>query len=261
MLDFDSNCTWVSLLTKAIGSLVSRAARKRIHAEKPEFVEDALGLLFSQTKREKIINATLKWIRTTTVAGYHGSRLVDSEVESIRSCGLLPLEAPTRRERLVRALSHHPKWNLAKLNAALDKYGKNNRAGCRERQVHLTLSRNGLLHDFNHYLNYGSEFDQHVAYFLFGNEGKELLRLDGKARVIKLSVPGNIALNAANRYSPIDDRHLDKGQLPNLVADILKVWSYTVAYPDFDCGSLHVDCGMVFYEALPSNWIVDIETL
>ena len=98
-------------------------------------------------------------------------------------------------------------------------YGESNKAGRRESQVHLTLSRCGLLHAFNHYLTHGSEFDQHVAYALLGNEGKELLRKDGKARVIKVSVPGDIALNAANRYFPIDDQPLEKGQLPNLVED------------------------------------------
>ena len=261
MLDFDSNCTWVPLLTNAIGSLMSHAARERILAKKPELIEDALRLLFSCAKRERIINATLKWIRTDTVTGYHGSRLIDSEVESIRSRGLLPLEAPTRRKRLIRTLSRHARWNPETLNAALDMYGESNKAGRRERQVHLTLSRCGLLHGFNHYLTHGSEFDQHVAYALLGNEGKELLRKDGKARVIKVSVPGDIALNAANRYFPIDDQPLEKGQLPILVEDVLKVWSYTLAHPDFDCGTLRVDCGMVFSEALPSDWIVDIETL
>ena len=69
MLDFDSNCTWVPLLTNAIGSLMSHAARERILAKKPELIEDALRLLFSCAKRERIINATLKWIRTDTVTG------------------------------------------------------------------------------------------------------------------------------------------------------------------------------------------------
>ena len=155
MLDFDSNCTWVPLLTNAIGSLMSHAARERILAEKPELIEDALRLLFSCAKRERIINATLKWIRTDTVTGYHGSRLIDSEVESIRSRGLLPLEAPTRRKRLIRTLSRHARWNPETLNAALVMYGESNKAGRRERQVHLTLSRCGILHDFNHYLTQG----------------------------------------------------------------------------------------------------------
>ena len=260
MVDFDNNRIWGPLLTKAVGSLLPNAAREKLLAEKFEFFEDALDLLFSCTNREKIIKATLKWIRTTTVAGYHGSRLIDLEVDSIRSLGLLPLEAPARRERLVRALSCHPRWNAEALDAALLEYGEGNKAGHREGQVSLTLSRCGLLHGFNHYLAYGSEFDKHVACALLGDEGTELLREDGKARIIQVAVPGPVALNRANRYFSIAD-WLERGELPNLVADFLKAWSYTLAHPEFDCGTLQIDCGMGFCEAIPSRWIVNIETL
>ena len=63
MVDFDNNCIWGPLLTKAVGSLLPNAAREKLLAEKFEFVEDALDLLFSCTNREKIIKATLEWIR------------------------------------------------------------------------------------------------------------------------------------------------------------------------------------------------------
>ena len=60
MVDFDNNCIWGPLLTKAVGSLLPNADREKLLAEKPEFVEDALDLLFSCTNREKIIKATLE---------------------------------------------------------------------------------------------------------------------------------------------------------------------------------------------------------
>ncbi len=94
MVDFDNNCIWGPLLTKAVGSLLPNAAREKLLAEKPEFVEDALDLLFSCTNREKIIKATLEWIRTTTVAGYHGSRLIDLEVALIQSAQSAVVDAP-----------------------------------------------------------------------------------------------------------------------------------------------------------------------
>ena len=166
----------------------------------------------------------------------------------------------SRRARLVRALSCHPRWKEQALDAVLLEYGKSNKAGRREGQVSLTLSRCGLLHGFNHYLTHGSEFDQHVANALFGSEGKDLLRKDGKARIIQVAVPGPVALNRANRHFPIAAR-LQRGQLPNLVEDFLKAWSYTLAHPDFDCGTLKLDCGMGFCEPVPSRWIVNIETL
>ena len=78
--------------------------------------------------------------------------------------------------------------------------------GAEKGRVCLTLSRRALLHGFNHYLTHGSEFDQHVAYALLGNEGKELLREYGKARIIQVAVPGPDALKRANRYLSIAAR-------------------------------------------------------
>ena len=174
----------------------------------------------------------------------------------------MPLNANARCTRLVRALSPHPQWSKVGhcLDAILDQYGTGSKVECREGQVHLTLSRCGLYRGFNHYLTYGAEVDQHVAYALLGEDGKELLRKDGDARIIRVAVPGYIALNAANRHFTIEER-LARGDVPNLVDEFLKVWSYTLVYPNFQCGTLEVDCGMVFYSRVPSAWIMDIETV
>jgi len=34
-----------------------------------------------------------------------------------------------------------------------------------------------------------------------------------------------------------------------------------LVHPDFDYGTLHIDCGWEFPSTVPSAWIVDIETL
>ena len=126
--------------------------------------------------------------------------------------------------------------------------------------MHLTLSRCGLLNGFNHYLTHGSELDQHVAHDLLRSDGKELLRRDGRATVIEVAVPGVIALKAVNRYFTVDER-LARGEVPGLVDEFLKAWSYGLAHPDFDCGTLKVDCGLVFRSTVPPAWIVDIDML
>ena len=126
--------------------------------------------------------------------------------------------------------------------------------------MHLTLSRHGLVGGFNHYLAFGSEFDQRVAEDLLGSDGKALLATDGQARVIRLSVPGDLALTAANRYLSVDER-LARGEVPNLVGDVLSAWSFALAHPSFDCGTLKLDCGLVFYSTVPPSWIMDIDTL
>ena len=266
-LDFDDNRAWEPLLTAAVGDLISEPVVEQLVAAAPEFIEDALDLLFSYTNRKEIIEATLVWIRSTPIAGYHGSRLTDSEVDSIRARGLILLDAQARRTRLRRALSPHPRWGevAGQLDAALYAYGGEmtggrGKAGGREGQVHLTLSRSGLMNGFNHYLTHGSEFDQRVAEALLDTDGKKLLRRDGRARVIRVAVPGEDALNAAHPYFPVEHL-LASGEVPNLVRQFLETWSYGLAYPDFDCGTRKVDCGMVFHSIVPSDWIVDIDTL
>lgn len=262
MLDFDDNRSWKPLLTTALGDLISESVVDRLAAAASEFVEDALDLLFSCTNRRAIIEATLVWIRSTKVAGYHGSRLTDSEVASIRARGLVPLDAKARRARLRRALSSHPRWGEVadRLDATLHEYGPNEEAGRREGQVHLTLSRFGLVNGFNHYLTHGSEFDQRAVHALLGPDSRELLQRDGQARVIKIAVPGEDALNAVNRYFTVEEC-LAQGKVPNLIDKFLEAWSYGLAHPDFDCSTLKVDCGLVFRSTVPSGWIVDIDTL
>ena len=262
MLDFDDNRTWGPELTGVLGGLLTDGALDRLAAAAPQFVEDARDLLLSCADRGQIVDATLSWIRSTSVAGYHGTRLNPCEAESIRARGLLPLKADARRTRLRRAISSHPEWGRVahQLDAALRDYGPGERAGRREGQVHLTLSRCGLVNGFNHYLTHGSEFDQRVAYELLGADGVELLGKDGQATVIRVAVPGDVALDAANRHWTVDER-LARGEVPNLVDDLLKVWSVGLAQPDFDCGTLRTDCGLAFRSAIPPAWIVGIDTV
>ena len=262
MLDFDDNRTWGPRLTAALRGLLTDCVLEKLATASPQYIEDACELLFSYADRARIVDATLAWIRSTSVAGYHGGRLTQSEVDSIRTRGLLPLEANARRARLTRALSPHPRWGQVahRLDAALRDYGPGEKAGRREGQVHLTLSRCGLLNGFNHYLTHGSEFDQRVAYALLGADGAELLGTDGRATVIQAAVPGDVALNAVNRYFTVDER-LARGEVPGLVDELLKAWSYGLAHPDFDCGTLQEDCGLVFRSAVPPAWIVGIDTV
>lgn len=260
MLRFDNKGTWWPLLDDALIDDVPAAVRKKLAATAPEFFEDARDLLLSWTDRDAVVDTVIAWIRSMTVAGYHGSRLTDAEVESICADGLAPLTSEDRRPRLQRALACHPRWcDVADdLDECLRAYGPGATGGSREGQVHLTLSRQGLVDDFNCYLTHGSEFDQRIAYDLLGDAGVELLRLDGKARVIELAVPGNCALEAIHRHFSLDD-FLRRGDLPNLVRELLAAWSYGLAKPELDCGGIHVNCGMVFSSTVPPSWIVDVE--
>jgi hypothetical protein len=262
LVDYDDIERWSPQLTHALAAVVTDTTFASIRKARPEFIEDALDLLFELAGRDTVIDPTLEWLRSSTIAGYHGSRLTEDELASVRRNGLLPLDAETRRPRLIRALSHHPKWDTAAphLDAVLKEVGHDGRQGHREGQAHLTLSRAGLVNDFDHYLTHGSEFDQQVAHALLGEEGHALLGTDGRSRIIHLAVPGQEALNAAHPHFSIEDLR-SSGEVPNIAREVLQAWSFWAAYPDFDPRKLKVDRGMVFHSAVPAAWITGIETL
>lgn len=262
MVDFDDIEDWAPRLTRALVRRVPKSARLKVAATKTRYIENSLKLLFKLTDREDVIDAAIAWINSIEIAGYHGSRLTDAEVDSVQTIGLLPLKAESRRSRLLRALTPHPRWHQVadQLDSIIRAHGPGSAAGGREEQVHLTLSRAGLTNGFNHYLKYGSEFDQRVAHALLGAEGKELLGSDGQPRVIQFAVPGPEALNAAHPHFSIDSMRA-KGEVPNLIREYLETWSYRLAHPEFQTQKLKTDCGMVFRSPLPIAWITKIDTV
>ncbi len=262
LLDFDDIDTWKPQLTYALGGQISESVVNQLIAAKPELIEDALDHLFTLTNKKMIVDRTLTWIQSIKITGYHGTRLTDTEVKSIQAKGLLPLETRSRRSRLLRALSHHPRWNEVadQLDVTIERFGEDANLGVRLNQVHLTLSRSGLINNFNHYLTYGSEFDQKIAQELLGTEGKKFLGKDGEPRVIKVAVPGKIALEASQPAFSIEDV-LEEGGMPNLIRELLNAWSDRLARPDIQVNPYGVDCGMIFRSTIPKSWIINIETI
>ena len=262
MIDFDDIDLWGPSLTDALRPLIPETRFYNLVATPTKFVDDALHQLFDLPNKQEIIDAAVAWVCSATIAGYHGTRLTHTEADSIRVEGLLPLDACDRRGRLERALSRNERWPEVadKLKDVLHAYGPGNRAGHRQNQLHLTLSRSGLTKDFPHYLTHGAEFDQRVAFELLGEEGVELLGQDGEATVIKAAVPGPQALDSANPYFSIECMRA-RGNCPNLIKEFLECWSYRLAHPSFQCRTLKVDCGMLFRSALPAAWIVSIDTV
>jgi hypothetical protein len=260
MVDFDGIDHWASELSQALSEVVPSSVVSFVSAGNHRYVEDAKAQLFTLAPRDAIIDTTLNWIRSNTIVAYHGSRMTAEDEASIRSTGLMPLVAEARRQRLERALSKHPNWPAVEggLSAAIEKHGQGNAAGHREGQVHLTLSRGGLVNGFNHYLTHGSEFDQRVACALLGQDGVELLARDGVPTLVQVAVPGTCALEGAHPHFSIDDM-LCSGEVPNLVNQFLEAWSYRIGHPNFQSRTLKVDCGIRFGSVVPAAWIVSME--
>ncbi len=261
LIRFDDVDNWAPALTDVLSPYVPEFAKERIRQALPQYIEDAADLLFEGCSRDQVVDAMLEWIRSNEIAAYHGTRLTDQEVADVRASGLVPLKAILRRTRLARALGAHALWPALepRLDSEIEKYGSREFGGRREAQVHLTLSRAGLISSFNHYLRHGSEFDQCVARALLGDEGIDLLALDGDARVIECAVPGAVALDAAHPYFSINDL-LKKDELPNLVRQFVQVWSFRQARPSYQSRKLQLDCGFIFRSTVLPDWISTIET-
>jgi len=260
MIDFDEIQDWGPMLDRVLKKLVDPETAKSLQSSAPEYVDDALEILFERSDREAIIDAVLDWLRSTSVVAYHGTKLLDEDVASIQAIGLVPLVAAHRRSRLVRALSAHSRWPEIKerLDDEIRALSSGENKGGREGQVHLTLSRAALMNDFDHYLTGGSEFDQNVAHALLGEDGPVLLARDGTATLIRIIVPGAEALAAAHPYFDIATVRR-QGDLPNIVKELLGAWAYRLAHPQFESRNLKPDCGLIFKAAVPPSWIGAIE--
>jgi hypothetical protein len=256
-LDFDDVQHWGPRLTVYLSSLVPlTSAANAIREGKPEFMEDASEIFFQAVYPDKAAfnSAVSGWIKDQAVGAYHGSRLDAPDIAAITENGLRTLRAEHRRECLRKKLSSHPEWSEAMLDITLEKLGPGRFAGNREGQVHATISRGGLMKGFPHYLTHGSEFDQQVAKLLFGERGMELLARFGTPALVKLAVPGEQALAAANPYW----HRSDPQESSNFVKEIIRVWAYWLAYPDFEVAKLEYDCGLIFNHDIPPEWIVSI---
>jgi len=261
-IDYDDITTWAPEFTTALQPYIPKFIKTTLRSAIPECLEDAMDILFRVADREEIIDATIKWISAGTIVAYHGSRLTLADRVSVQREGLRPLTASDRHKIIIEKLSPHTRWNEVshRLDSIIDSFGPRMKIGRREGQVHATLSKSGLMNSFNHYLSYGSEFDQRVAIELLGIEGKELLSLYGERTLIQLVFPGNVALQAVHPHFSIDDLR-DRGDIPNMVSQFIGAWSYRLAHDDFDPTDLMEDCGMIFYSQVPSCWIADIEVL
>jgi len=259
MFDFDHIEAWGPKLRRVLSGAIPRDISQAIASGKPKLIEDARDILLSKVDQTVVLRFVVSWLKLQTIFAYHGSRLTVEEIVDVRRHGLRLLKATDREQRLRTILSAHPQWPTVErsLMEVVDAYGINwplNNSGRREGSVHATISRSSLIKSFNHYLKYGSEFDQVVSQRLLGDEGVELLGGYGSPVIFKIAVPGAVALHAANSHL----RELPLG-LPNLVRELLDAWAYWLASPTFSTQTLEVDCGLKFSADVPPAWIINCE--
>lgn len=261
-LNFDAIEDWHDSLTQALDPIVPSSIRSAVAQHSAEYLEDSTNHLFSLAHRLAVINAVIDWLKANQVIAYHGTRLTDPEIMSVKANGLLPLNGASRADRLRKALSQHSNWPSVslKLDSEIKNHTNGQCRGDREGQVHLTLSRSGLVNDFNHYLKAGSEFDQCVAEALLGEGGIDLLGAYGKPTLITVSLPGSDAFKGANHWLTVEDM-IQRGDTPNMVREFLRAWAYRLYNPSYSTSDSRLDCGLIFLTPIDAECIIDLHTM
>jgi hypothetical protein len=256
--DFDNINEWGPSLSKHLSPIIGTNPEAIIKADKPGYFGDATESLFSKIcTRDIFERKTKEWLYMQSVAAYHGSRFDEEDIKSVRQRGLQILSADDRKKYLEKKLSGHPQWPQAKnrIDQVLQDLGENESSGRREKQVHATISRSGLVDSFNYYLRWGSEFDMHAAQKLIGDDYKKVLSEYGEATLVTLSVPGEKVFAAAHPFG------FPNGELPNLIRETAQAWSYWLANPKFSPKEMDVDLGLIFFSPINKEWIEKIETI
>lgn len=263
MIDFDNFESWGASFHNIIVPLIGPENISKLNSSQFDFDEGA-GKFVSDLIDVKVISTEiLNWLNQNEFCVFHGTRLLPEELKSLKATGLQPLVAYNRKERLVKLLKVHPNWDQFKenLDEVLDTVGPGEAQGKRECEVHFSLSKSGSVNGFNHYLKYGSEFDQHVAYRLFGNDsGYEFLKKSTIAYLVYVRMNGVDLVQGCHPFFSYKDI-MDQGEIPGLGITFLNAWALKCARPEYDLVKLKTDCCMRVTQPILPDRIIDIEEL
>ncbi|WP_112312951.1 hypothetical protein [Pseudogemmobacter bohemicus] len=263
MINYDNFETWQKSFDEAMVRLLGEKAVTDLSSSTFEYIEDAGDFVVSHSDIETISREIQNWLLGHKFCAFHGTRLLPEEILSIQQKGLRPLAASDREARLREILSCHPNWHSVenRLLEVIEDVGPKEKQGGREGQIHFSLSRSGLVNDFDHYLMYGSEFDQHVAYRLFGDKsGLKFLNLKTAPVLVHVLFSGEQLIQGAHPYFSYSDV-VGMGETPGLARTFLNTWAFKVSNPNFDIETLRTDCCMMERVATLPERVIIIEKL
>lgn len=226
-----------------------------------EYIEDAGEFVSDITGVTAISTEILNWLYRNEFCVFYGTRLLPKELKSLEDVGLQPLVAIERKERLCEIFENHAGWHSVKeeIDKVIYDVGPKEKQGRREGQVHFSLSRSGLVNCFDHYLRYGSEFDQHVACRLFGDDSsKQLLKTTTTAYLVSVSMNGEDLVRGAHPHFSYQDV-IEMGEIPGVGMTFLNAWAFKRSQPSFDLALLRTDCCIMQNYSTPREKILKIE--
>jgi hypothetical protein len=252
LIDFDSR-HWHPSFESVITPHLPPDFRARIIDADPAHTDVARDLILEIGDRDGIVDAALDWIKSNSIAAYHGSRLDDEGMLTVRRDGLLILDVASRisaaREKFP-SIAHLITDDLADL--VINKHHLAHREG----QVHCTISR--LFLEGSEYVHGGSEFDRRLVHFACGEENVGLVARFGLPRIVKLALPGEVVLRGFHPFFDIDYVRREEG-VPNLVKDFLEDYAWRIHRPDYPVRGEDL-CAML-KEPFPPEWVIGIDTV
>lgn len=263
MINYDKFETWQMSFGELIVRLLGEKAVNDLASSSFEYIEDAGDFVVNHSDIETVSTEIQNWFRAHEFCVFHGTRLLPEEILSVQQKGLLPLVATDREQRLREVLAGHPQWYSVenRLLEVIEDVGPKEKQGGREGQVHFSLSKSGLVNDFDHYLTHGSEFDQRVVHQLFGDRsGFELLNSKTVPVLVHVSFSGEQLIQGAHPYFSYSDL-VGMGEIPGIARTFLNAWAFKASNPSFDIEKLRTDCCMMERVATPPERILSIEKL
>lgn len=260
IIDYDKIDTWELWISEALFPCDLDEFKRNLKSEEPKYIEDAADVVIDTIGLENTASRLDKVLQSCGVRLYHGTRLSDEELKSIKCNGLKPLVLKDRKELLTDLLSHHSEWSEVKhrLDEVLDEFGPGQKGGLREdNSAHACFSRKGLICGCNHYLTHGAEVDGQVVYRLFNSDRSalELLRNGRNPYLVSFIKPYKEALNGANPFG------FEDGELPNLLRLLLNAWAYKQYDDSFNPERLENCTAAIFRGGVDANEIEQFELL
>jgi hypothetical protein len=250
IIDFDTN-DWMPSLEAALGDLIPKDLKARIVASNFSFQEDALAALEASANVEAIIDATLTWVAANQVRIFHGTRLTDAEATLLRQMGMQPLVLQKRIEWLRAAV---PEMADVLTDEIVDSAVAEGFLEYRENQVHAAISFKLMQRGYDYMLK-GSEFDRRLLEYAGREDLVPILTSRGRARLIKIVVTGQEALDAMHPIFSVEDvRRNDR--YPNFVRELLTEYLWVLCHPGRQRHG--VDACLMFKRPIPGSQIEDV---
>lgn len=259
VFDYDRFDEWKDEISAIVLDVCGASILEKLKRSRPKYLEDAEAILTADRDSSELCEKILVRLDGSKFRVHHGTRLTETDVQSVRQLGLQPLNLAQRKERIRSFAQNHSRWQSFshRLDECIERVGVGRAAGNRENgNVYGCFSRNALIRSCDHYVKFGSEAEQHVASCLSrDDEMRSLMSKHRHPYIISFLVGPREAVRASNPYG------VEDGTLPAAIGRFVRGWAYSVVHEDFSTASQRDDFAGSFSGGVPPERIEQIEDI